>query len=876
MDEEGDGQYRVDHFAPNSVGRPVRGYLVIVNQIDTIANGQNFYDIATLTAKGASQYAKTLDKEHRGAVAAGAVVNVSTAPNNTDTEKFQMEGTPYYINADGAKKDTTYSDASHCYTFKMPEEDVVIDAIYKKVAVSIQVQPDTYNFSVTQTRTGNRKYPTKITEVKNKEGKLIARYINGSLDQGMEVQPVMIQAVIDANNDVYDNRVKWSIDDADLIILAQNDDEGSDGYTAKSASITLNLNSRFFEDIITDLEGKQAEENYQYKIPNTIYGAGHQNGGIAILTAATRPSTSFEGKPCTANCKINVTFQILDNTLVAAEEAVLDKMTLDYTVTRRLTGDRLSPQETITVTAPQSLTATFVPNYFSREEVTWESSDPAIVEVSQDDTAYREASVSVYKDAKWIRDIIATDNGITANDRYASVSGYGERQAVISVEGKDKLGNRAKANCQVTIRFITEDQTIIKPEAIEINQTTLEYALSYDKAGDIKSETVRKNGFVPRKLSAVVLPDIEDTEGHRPYNRDVIWNSSDPSVLSVDNAGNLTVIDGAPWIQEALAKPPYQTQKEVQITAATADGKKIASCNAVLKFRVNCIEADRDTESFRIVLTKTGRRSAPVYTYTGQEPKKLNAAIYSEDLNYVVWTSEDPEVLTVDSSGTITPILLDDNNDLKAQWIKELLYTYPYTGTKQIEVTASTANGKMSDRVLINLEFMVIDNTYSSGGSGGGSTGGGGGGGSTGVTPAGKTTGPAAPAGAVTGTWTQAANGKWVFATNRTYTNEWAYISNPYATGDQPKASWFRFDKDGFMLTGWYFEDNAAYYLNPIQAGTQGQMLTGWQLIDHCWYYLNPISDGTKGKLQTNTMIDGYEVNEIGQWTDNGVVVTVY
>ena len=76
-----------------------------------------------------------------------------------------MEGTPYYANADGAKKDTTYSEASHCYTFKMPEEDVVIDAIYKKVAVSIQVQPDTYNFSVTQTRTGNRKYPTKITEV---------------------------------------------------------------------------------------------------------------------------------------------------------------------------------------------------------------------------------------------------------------------------------------------------------------------------------------------------------------------------------------------------------------------------------------------------------------------------------------------------------------------------------------------------------------------------------------------------------------------------------------------------------------------------------------------------------------------------------------
>ena len=31
-------------------------------------------------------------------------------------------------------------------------------------------------------------------------------------------------------------------------------------------------------------------------------------------------------------------------------------------------------------------------------------------------------------------------------------------------------------------------------------------------AGDIRSETIKKNGFEPKKLSAVVLPDIEDTE----------------------------------------------------------------------------------------------------------------------------------------------------------------------------------------------------------------------------------------------------------------------------------------------------------------------------------------------------------------------------
>ena len=181
----------------------------------------------------------------------------------------------------------------------------------------------------------------------------------------------------------------------------------------------------------------------------------------------------------------------------------------------------------------------------------------------------------------------------------------------------------------------------------------------------------------------------------------------------------------------------------------------------------------------------------------------------------------------------------------------------------------------MSDSVIIDLEFVVIDNTYSSGGSGGGSTGGGGGGGSTGVTPTGKTQSTGAPAGSVTGSWTQAANGKWLFAAGRTYADEWAYINNPYASAGQPAASWFRFDPDGFMVVGWYTDnDGNIYYLNPISDGTQGQMLTGWQYIDGAWYYFNPESDGTRGKLLTNTIIGGYQLNEKGQWVEEEIVTT--
>ena len=69
-------EFSPDHFAPGKTGRPARGFLVSVLQIDTAANVQNYYDVASLTARGGSAYSKELDKSHRGAVAAGDTVTV--------------------------------------------------------------------------------------------------------------------------------------------------------------------------------------------------------------------------------------------------------------------------------------------------------------------------------------------------------------------------------------------------------------------------------------------------------------------------------------------------------------------------------------------------------------------------------------------------------------------------------------------------------------------------------------------------------------------------------------------------------------------------------------------------------------------------------
>lgn len=43
-------EFSPDHFAPGKTGRPARGFLVSVLQIDTAANVQNYYDVASLTA----------------------------------------------------------------------------------------------------------------------------------------------------------------------------------------------------------------------------------------------------------------------------------------------------------------------------------------------------------------------------------------------------------------------------------------------------------------------------------------------------------------------------------------------------------------------------------------------------------------------------------------------------------------------------------------------------------------------------------------------------------------------------------------------------------------------------------------------------------
>jgi hypothetical protein len=360
-------------------------------------------------------------------------------------------------------------------------------------------------------------------------------------------------------------------------------------------------------------------------------------------------------------------------------------------------------------------------------------------------------------------------------------------------------------------------------------------------ARDIHSQIVIKKGFDTKKLTATVLPDLNESAEHKPYDRTVIWTSSEPDSVSVDDQGRISPVEGANWIKEALKKAPYQAEKNVEITATTKDGKKATTCLVRLTFQAECLEADRDIETFDLVLTKTGRRNSPSYTWSGLEGKKISASVYPEtrEKKKIQWRSSDLGILSVDSEGNVKAMVINEKQEVIADWINQVIGKSQYSGSTNAVIYAESSDGKLSDSVNVTLNLKVIDNTTSGGSSGGG---GGGGGRSVGVTATGNIQGPAAPSGAITGTWTQVGNGKWIFASDRTYTDEWVYISNPFALGEQEKASWFRFDKDGFMVTG-------------------------WQAIEGTWYYFNPVSDGARGKLLTNTTTpDGYKVNEKGQW----------
>ena len=89
------------------------------------------------------------------------------------------------------------------------------------------------------------------------------------------------------------------------------------------------------------------------------------------------------------------------------------------------------------------------------------------------------------------------------------------------------------------------------------------------------------------------------------------------------------------------------------------------------------------------------------------------------------------------------------------------------------------------------------------------------------------------------GAWAWGVRGWWYRYADGTY---------PTNTSKTIGGKVYRFDADGYMRTGWVFEQGSWYY-----HAVSGAQVTGWVLDGVSWYYLDPQT----GKMKTGWLKDG-------------------
>ena len=869
--------FSIDHYAPGTYGQPVKGYLLSVSRVDVAnSNGTFDQDVATFTAYpgGANSFYRIIDKDSSAAVRPGETVHVTTAAKNTNGSIYQMVTDenepggvkpPTYTDEDGNPQDMTYQTGGG-YTFEMPEHSTELDVEYIRTTSKLSMDPANVTFHVVQTRTGDRKNPTVQTVVLDGNNNQLATYTGNDLS-AINVNPVTVNAVHNDTGASTDKTHSWSIDDSDLVVNASDA-----GYVETAAKIKPNMAGSWINGLLNKAVKAQQDNNYLSAIPATVTSKN------AILTASTNADTSPDHKSVYGNVTVTVDFKIVDETTLRVEGVELNKNNITYTITRKLTGDRKNPTETIFADEPQILAASLRPAQSFTQNVRWEDENPKqYLKITPQGSFEHELKVEAKYDPNgadnpaWIQNVINADNQKRDADPYEKLSGTATQVEHVTVTSEDATNGHQTADCEVTLKFVTVDETVIHPESVQMGQQQVKFDLQATKEGDINSAVKTRTGFDPVQLSCTVLPDCSSDALQTPYNREVIWSVSDTDVASISQTGLLAPNPNAQWIKDAEHVAPYTGTKTIKAIATTVDGQKVGETTVVLNYAARCIEMP-ETETLDLVLTMTGRRNSPTYTFGDMPQKQVIATTYQEK-RPVTYSSSNTSVLQVSADGTIRPV-----QDAGLKWIRKACVS-PYTGTIQAVITGTDATG--SDSTVVTLKITVSDQTtYSSSSSGGG--GGGGGGGShsskavatSGTTPAASSL----PEYVVRGTWTETEQHKWMFRDDtRTYASKWAAIYNPYAdkTKGQQEYDWFRFDESGYMVTGWFTDvDGNRYYLNPVSDGTQGRMVTGWYWIDGMCYYFNPVSNGTRGAMKRNCEIDGYQLNADGIWVVNGVVQT--
>ncbi|MCM1232604.1 MAG: hypothetical protein NC489_20965 [Ruminococcus flavefaciens] len=617
-----------------------------------------------------------------------------------------------------------------------------------------------------------------------------------------------------------------------------------------------------------------------------------------IKEALSHPATKEDPYVTTRDIRLNAVSEYQDmkdsaivRVNVTYEEVVLNQNETTMDIKLKATGPADDPVYELTGTTA-SLESVINSGNLNNKKVRFESSDPDILKVDNDGNItfnmpyYMDSKSFMEQASSFIKDGMKRPY-MPGTDEYI-------HKADVVITVYDETGILTD-QCTVHVNMLYENLVMKNKEVtmkLRLRANNL-YRKEFEVVGDPVSVMANLNSDVYGKL---------------------VFSSSDDRLMTVDENGMAYItlpesmsgdafMNGInDFLKDAMLHPydkknPYICATKAVATAATEDGTMLDTCTVNFELIYENTDLVEAAKTIDVVVTATGYYSNPSYTVSGNTVALSTLLQSTEtDEHGPVYSSSDPSILSVSKDGKVTVVLPGNAagaafTDKANAFLKEALahpYTTasPYIASRTIFIKSTNGEGDLADECPVRINLRYVNNTtsYSSGGGGGGGSssggGGGGGGSSKGVTAGGTTTKTTSSLPSYVlkgGTWVQNTEGKWLYTNERTYTDEWAAVHNPYAdtSKGQPEYDWFHFGADSFMTTGWYTDkDGDTYFLHNVSDNTLGHMYTGWNWIDdngdgiYEYYYFETESNGRKGRLYTSTNVGGYMVNEKGQWVD--------
>ena len=551
------------------------------------------------------------------------------------------------------------------------------------------------------------------------------------------------------------------------------------------------------------------------------------NGTKAKVTAKEAGKTGVTVTATVAGEKFkvsyNITVEAAETPVVPVEEVKLDKTKLVLFV------GRYGETEKLNVT-PQN------------GKYEWQSSDEKVATVSRDGT------------------VKASNSGtatVTVKDENTGKTASCEVTVVKIDLTSDKY--ILEAGKEVTVNITTE------PKGIDVYQYA-SFSSSDEKVASVTgSSTIKalKEGTtnIALKRGNVTLASIEVIVASKDEKNLIDDNEVD---VDIKDAGNLKVDDPNGYMK-SMSSEAIQALKEAKVLKVSGEFERNIGARS---------EARNLIKAVRLPLKENQRALLRVASaLTDMELKMRDASsLYPTKL---VFTSEiNADYFDADTGVRTDEVQKVDNKYLTGDTIYFNLPIPSEITEKYAQVIHKSAGYK--DATIANLEiknhgkdnayievpvthFSTFEVTFTdekvavnNGNSGSNSSSGGSS--SSGSTYRGTKK---------TAQWARDAKG-WRFQNaDGTYvTNRWIELSW------KEKSAWYRFNEQGYMMTGWFKDaDNNWYFMNDRADGTQGSMVTGWRQIAGKWYYFRVTAGGPKGSLVVNaTTPDGYKVDGNGAW----------